>query len=123
MAIINQDQRNFPRYDTGEGLPIKIAYPCEEEKARKVGFRRAKNISLGGLRFDSNQEVSKNEPVSIHIALKEQTRTIKQEAVVSWTKKNAGNTQFEIGVEFVEASPRDTQLWERFVSRQAQSES
>ena len=122
MAIINQDQRNFPRYDTGEGLPIKIAYPCEEENARKIGFRRAKDISLSGLRFDSNQEVSKNKPISIHIAVKEQTRTIKQEAVVSWTKKNASNTQFEIGVEFVEASPRDTQLWERFVGRQVQSE-
>ena len=123
MTSFDQERRRFPRVETEGGLPIKIAYASEEENARKVGFRRAKDVSRGGLRFDSNQEVSPNQPVSIQISLHDQARAIKQEAVVSWTKKTPNASSYEIGVEFVEASPRDAQLWERYLGSQRQSDS
>lgn len=107
----------------GEGIPIKIVYEGDEDNARKVGFRRAKDISQGGLRFASRHEVPPNKPVSIHIALQNNARTIKQEAIVSWATKNPRGSSYEIGVEFVEASPRDSRLWERYLGSQASSDS
>ena len=121
MTSQEQERRQFPRIESAKGIPIKIGYLTENENIRRVGFRRARDFSRGGLSFDSIHDVSKNGRISIQISLNDTAQAIKQEAVVSWSRRKPSSSSFQIGVEFVEDSPRDTQLWERFVNQHIQS--
>ena len=77
----------------------------------------AKDVSAGGLRFETAQFFSHQRRLIIQLLLPGLDAPIRSVMQVVWTCKHAHSDQYEIGAQFVEMASQDRNLVASYVER------
>ena len=77
----------------------------------------AKDVSAGGLKFETAQFFSHQRRLLMQVALPGVPTPIRTVAQVVWTYKQPHNDQYEIGAQFVEITPHDREAMASYVER------
>ena len=110
------DRRKFPRLVEEHTMALKfVPNEAEETRQEHMFFHLAKDVSRGGLRFHGSGNIVVNSRVRIHIALKDPLRTVTHTGTVRWVKRLSPTEPFSIGVEFMNQTDGDRQLWGQYL--------
>jgi c-di-GMP-binding flagellar brake protein YcgR len=78
--------------------------------AGKIIRHTTKDISLGGIRIQSNLFLPINSPLKIELSLTSPLRSITAYGKVRWIKSSRNAESFEIGIEFIDTSQEIIQI-------------
>jgi c-di-GMP-binding flagellar brake protein YcgR len=78
--------------------------------AGKIIRHTTRDISLGGIRIQSNQFLPINSTLKIELSLKSPMRLITAFGKVRWIKSSRNAESFEMGIEFIDTSQEIVQI-------------
>jgi hypothetical protein len=100
------EKRKCQRVDVR--FPIKFR-DIRASSAACLGAQ-GKDISLGGLRFQTESFVPRNANLALEFFLPESEKTIRAVSKVTWLKVLPSGYRFEVGSEFTEIVPSEMKL-------------
>lgn len=106
------ERRRFSRIDSS--LPVK--YRNLRMATVPMGSL-TKDISEGGIRFNTNEFISLACRLVVEITLPTIQRPIKAISKVAWIRKMSSNDQYELGNQFLEISKEDKAVISDYISR------
>jgi hypothetical protein len=100
------EKRKCERVDVR--FPIKFR-DVRASVAASLGAQ-GKDISLGGLRFQTESFIPRNANLVLEFFLPESEKTIRAVSKVTWLKVLPSGYRFEVGSEFTEIDPSEMKL-------------
>lgn len=91
--------------------------------AGKIIRHTTKDISLGGIRIQSNQFLPINSTLKIELSLKSPGRLITAYGRVRWIKSSRTAESFEMGIEFVDTSQEIIQVLKNHLESHGRADS
>ena len=110
-----QEKRQYPRKEGS--FPFRY----RETLGTPSPFRGAlvKDVSLGGLRFRTEDFLPLDTSLILELSLPESTRPVRAITRVAWSRKLSSGERYEIGGEFVEMIPSEKRSLEGFLEAAA----
>ncbi|MFA5146219.1 MAG: PilZ domain-containing protein [Candidatus Omnitrophota bacterium] len=100
---------------------VTFHLPLQYRNLRKIGVTSlgslTKDISEGGVRFNSSEFISLACRLVVEITLPTSTKPIKAISKVAWIRKLPTTSEYELGNQFLEMSKEDKDLVMNFVNR------
>jgi len=100
------EKRKSQRVDVR--FPIKFR-DVRSSAAASLGAQ-GKDISFGGLRFQTESFIPRNASLALEFFLPESGKTIRAVSKVTWLKVLPSGYRFEVGSEFTEINPSEMEL-------------
>jgi c-di-GMP-binding flagellar brake protein YcgR len=99
-----REKRRTERIKEKTQVTITPFDPCDLSAGSKIIHHMTKDISLGGIRIQSNIFIPINSMLKMELSLRAPTRLITAYGKVRWIKSFSKDELFEIGIEFVDTS-------------------
>ncbi len=109
-----QEKRRAPRFDIE--VPIEYKKLREATEAKKASI--TKNISIGGVRFITDEFLPYTARLVLEINMPLPERNISAVAKISWIKKLPAGDSYEVGNQFLEISKDDKNRLSKYLSKQ-----
>ncbi len=106
------EKRKFQRAITH--IPVKYR-KLRDSEAPMIKSTITKNLSEGGVRFRTNEFISRASRLIVELDMPMFTKPVKAISKVAWIRKADSGDDFEIGNQFLEISKEDKSLVSEYV--------
>ena len=119
------ERRKHPRLHKENGIAISLVSGDQPPPSRQgeTVLRMTKDVSLGGLRFQSTTPFTQDSMLKIHLVLDLPRKIITHVGKVRWVKAVGDSDTFNVGVEFTETPDADMQIWSHYLENRLASSS
>ena len=110
-----EERRRTQRVKDKAAITIKLADSGDELAGCKIVQEISKDLSLSGCRIQCHTFIPVNTLLRIESSLRKTGRVITALGRVRWVKSVYGDELYEMGIEFVEASPEVIRILEDYI--------
>lgn len=111
-----EERRRADRLKEDNEITITIVSGGKNTPQEDVLYNFTKDISVGGVRIQTNILLPVNAILKINLALKSLRRNIIAFGKVKWNKIIIENESYEVGVEFVDTPDESIKIMEDYIS-------
>ena len=119
MSLI--ERRKFVRIPYWGEVVYSHSPPQEPEKRFDILIRehraRLKNMSIGGIQFETEDPPAVKSHIKLEIKLSEDTKPMRMNGRVAWTRPLDGHGRHAVGVEFLASSHDDMRRITTFIEK------
>ena len=117
-----KEKRRAKRVKENAEVTITLIGQDDLPVSSRVIRHTAKDISLFGIRIQSNTFIPINSNLKIELALGPQNRSVTAYGKVRWAKSLYGDELFEMGIEFVDTLPETVRILRDYIAGQIKNE-
>jgi hypothetical protein len=115
--MAKKERRKANRIKKEDRATIKAVYQFEAQQGKKFFNILSKDISLTGIKIQTDTFFPVDTILKIEIPLTTPPRSISANGKVRWIKILSARELFEIGCEFVEMSIHDTKILKDYIRK------
>lgn len=115
----HSEQRKYPRI----GVRVPVQYKELHGKTRSPKGALTKNLSEGGVKFNTDKFISLACRMVVEVTLPAKPKPIRAISKVAWIKKLPVGDDYEIGNQFLDMSKEDKIIISNYVEETVNSES